>query len=370
MIECSHNKLHLGIGGFFYFTFSGMSTAVGRIDLIVGPMFAGKTTLMLERVKREELARRKCVLMKYSRDTRYSQNNVSTHDLAMKAAIPCCELLPHVDECKEYDVIGVDEGQFFPDIVEFAEELADCGKTVIVAALDGDFQRKPFGRVLELISKCETLTKLTAICTETHGEACYTQRTVASQDLELIGGADMYRAASRSSYFHIQTNGEIHLTIGPVLSGKTTELIRLLNRHKIAGSNPVLITPNNKDLKTKNVKFDKIETEKLPPIEDLEKYRIIGVDEAHRFNNIAEWADRLANDGKLVIVAALESDPERKTYSNITRLFPLCERVQKLTAVCQITGLPAPFNIRTKEKEVIPVSRYAILKHSKINFGI
>lgn len=334
----------------------------GRIELIVGPMFAGKTTEMLRRVDRAELAKKRCVVMKYSQDNRYSQNNVATHDLQMRVAIPCSKLLPHIEECQNFDVVGIDEGQFFPDVVEFSERLANCGKTVIVAGLDGDFRRKPFGRVLDLISRSESLTKLTAICTETGGEACYTQRTIDSQDLEIIGGAEMYRAASRTSFFHKPINGEINLTIGPVQSGKTTELLRVLNRHLIAGRNLVLIRPNEHGYANKRInKIEHRTTTTLPPIEELQNYQIIGIDDAHLYDNIAEWADEMANSGKLVVIAALDSDKDQEPFDCIKKLFAYSEKVQKLEAVCTRTGLPAPFSI-LNGLEMIPISRSALLQ--------
>lgn len=337
----------------------------GRIELIVGPMFAGKTTEMLRRVDRAELARKRVVVMKYSADNRYSKNNVSTHDLQMRVAIPCSLLLPHIEECQNFDVIGIDEGQFFPDVVEFSETLANCGKTVIVAGLDGDFRRQPFGRVLDLISRSESLTKLTAICTETGGDACYTQRTIDSQDLEIIGGAEIYRAASRTSYFHKPTNGEINLTIGPVQSGKTTELLRVLNRHMIAGRNPILIRPNDHGYQNKRVsKFECRTTTTLPSKEEIGDYQIIGIDDAHLYENIAEWADELANEGKLVVVAALDSNSDREPFDVVKKLFALSEKVQKLEAVCTKTGLPAPFSI-LNGIEMVPISRYALLQYLK-----
>ena len=346
-----------------------MDVQAGRIELVVGPMFAGKTTEMLRRVDRAELAHRRCCVMKYSRDTRYSQDKVSTHDLKMRTAIPCCELLPCLSICRQYEVIGVDEGQFFPDVVEFAESLANSGKTVIVAALDGDFRRKPFGHVLDLISRCESITKLSAVCTETGGEACYTQRTTALQEVEIIGGSEMYRAACRTSYFHRSIKGELHLTIGPVRSGKTTELMRVLNRHHIAGRRPLLIRHSDAVVNTNaNLKYDVRTVSELPSVEELAQYDIIGVDEGHRFSGIADWADQLANDGKLVEVSALDSNGEQEPYVNIVELFPLCEKVQKLDSVCPLTGLPAPFSATVVGQAVsmIPISRQALLANHKL----
>ena len=344
-----------------------MQPFVGKIELIVGPMFAGKTTEMLRRVARAELAHRRCIVMKYSKDNRYSQENVSTHDLEQRKAIPCNELLPHLEECMTYDVIGVDEGQFFPDIVPFSDQLANIGKTVIVAGLDGTFQRKPFGQVLQLISRCETLTKLTAVCTITGMEAPYSARIVQSNDIELIGGSETYRAASRSAFFDKSIKGEIHLTIGPVQSGKTTEVLRILNRHHIAGKKPLFIMPSGVAPLKKIPPFKILETDTLPDLASLEEYDVIGIDEAQNYENLTEWADNLANNGKLVVVSALDGDTKRNAYPEIIKLFPCCEKVNKLDSICPITGLPAPFNIETiSEAKVIkiPISRVALLQRA------
>ena len=338
----------------------------GRIELVLGPMFAGKTTEMLRRLDRAELARRRWCVMKYSKDTRYSQDKVSTHDFQMRTAIPCAQLLPCLPTCMQFDVIGVDEGQFFPDVVEFAEHLANHGKTVIVAGLDGDFRRKPFGHILELISRCESITKLSAVCTETGDEAPFSQRTTAAKDIEVIGGQEMYRAASRSSFFHKPTHGELHLTIGPVRSGKTTELMRVLNRHQIAGRKPLLLRHTAVPELKATAKYEVRVVEELPPAEECAEFDIIGVDDGHMFDGIPEWADELANSGKLVEVSALDSNGEQEPFRSVIELFPLCEKVQKLEAVCPVTGLPAPFTAAVvgSVAGMMPLSRKALLANA------
>lgn len=91
------------------------------------------------RIRRLIIAEKRCVVLKYKHDTRYSANSMSTHDSSQMAAIPC-ESVGEVEHLlDDYDIIGIDEGQFFPDIREKAERLADMGKTVIIAALDGTF---------------------------------------------------------------------------------------------------------------------------------------------------------------------------------------------------------------------------------------
>lgn len=344
-----------------------MEVSAGRIELVVGPMFAGKTTEMLRRVDRAELAHKRVVVMKYSHDTRYSEDQVSTHDRKMRLAVPCNTLMPHKALCMQYEVIGIDEGQFFPDVVEFSEELANHGKTVIVAGLDGDFRRKPFGRVLELIAKSEFVTKLSAICTETGNEAPFTKRTVKNDNIEVIGGSEMYQASSRSSYFGENTKGEIHLTMGPVRSGKTTELKRILTRHKFAGRKPLLIAHPDVPIEAiKTETYDVKILSELPSIDDVMSYDIIGIDECQKYSNIVEWSDKLANLGKFVEASALDGTCDRVAYENIVELFPKCEKVQKLDSVCPITGLPAPFSMLTETRTMIPISRYALLQAHKI----
>lgn len=109
------------------------------------------------------------------------------------------------ERCKAYNVIAIDEGQFFPDLVEFAEKLANEGHVVIVAALDGTFQRKPFGSVLELIPLAEKVDKLSAVCIDCGKEAAFTRRTVESNEIELIGGEECYKPVCRKCFNQVKS---------------------------------------------------------------------------------------------------------------------------------------------------------------------
>ncbi|XP_047143822.1 thymidine kinase, cytosolic isoform X2 [Hydra vulgaris] len=168
--------------------------------LIFGPMFSGKTTELLRRITRYSFARYKCLLIKYEKDIRYSNNGVSTHDQRVHEAVACTVLRDVKHLTKEFDVIGVDEGQFYPDVVQFCEEMAGMKKTVIVAALDGDFQRKPFGNVIDLVPLAESVIKLSAVCMCCYGEASFTKRLGSDTKVEIIGGADKYMAACRGCH--------------------------------------------------------------------------------------------------------------------------------------------------------------------------
>lgn len=137
----------------------------GQIQLVCGPMFSGKTSELIRRVRRLEHAGLRCLVIKYKNDTRYHEDNVSTHDRHMLPAVACTTLSEAEEQLAGCDVVGVDEGQFFPDLVAFTERAANAGKVVIVAALDGTYQRQPFGAVCDLMARCEHVVKLTAVCT-------------------------------------------------------------------------------------------------------------------------------------------------------------------------------------------------------------
>ncbi|KAJ4457524.1 putative Thymidine kinase; cytosolic [Paratrimastix pyriformis] len=173
----------------------------GRLELILGPMFSGKSTELQRRIRRHQAAKRRCLVIKYKRDTRYTREEcICTHDQATMSAFSCDTLADAARFVSEYDTIGIDEGQFFPDIVEFADRLADAGKIVIVAALDGTFQRRPFNDILALIPRAENVVKLSAICQICNSDAAFSRRLTADQEVELIGGADKYIAVCRNCY--------------------------------------------------------------------------------------------------------------------------------------------------------------------------
>lgn len=178
------------------------AASCGRIELIVGPMFSGKTTELLRRVTRQQLGGRRTLLVKYSHDGRYSETRVSTHDMKMHDAVACSslnDLQPSLLE--EHGVIGVDEGQFFGDLVEFADAMACRGKLVFVAALDGTFERRCFGAVCELFPRAESITKLAAVCTSCGADASFTRRISGETEVEVIGGTDKYTPLCRSCFF-------------------------------------------------------------------------------------------------------------------------------------------------------------------------
>ncbi|XP_002266298.3 thymidine kinase a isoform X2 [Vitis vinifera] len=178
----------------------------GEIHVIVGPMFAGKTTTLLRRIQFETSNGRKVAIIKSNKDTRYGLDSIVTHD---GVKLPCWALADlssfreklGSDAYDELDVIGIDEAQFFGDLYEFCCKAADHdGKTVIVAGLDGDYLRRSFGSVLDIIPLADSVTKLTARCEICGKRAFFTLRKTAEKKTELIGGADVYMPVCRQHY--------------------------------------------------------------------------------------------------------------------------------------------------------------------------
>ncbi|KAL3322789.1 hypothetical protein AABB24_040068, partial [Solanum stoloniferum] len=178
----------------------------GEIHVIFGPMFAGKTTALLRRVNFESKLGRNVVMIKSNKDRRYAVDAVVTHD---GTKFPCWSL-PDLssfkhrfspDAFEKVDVIGIDEAQFFEDLYDFCCNAADIdGKIVIVAGLDGDYLRRKFGSVLDIIPIADTVTKLTARCELCGKRAFFTLRKIDEMQKELIGGANMYMPVCRQHY--------------------------------------------------------------------------------------------------------------------------------------------------------------------------
>ena len=173
----------------------------GRIVLILGPMFSGKSTRLIEVIRKYTYKAKKTIMIKYSGDQRYSdKSEVVTHDFIKYDSINCCNLKDSMDVLKRYDVVGIDEGQFFPDLVEVCEELALLKKIVIIAALNGDFRMEPFPVIAKIISKADKIKLLKAYCFNCHKDAKFSLRIVQSNETVLIGAGEAYKPACRECH--------------------------------------------------------------------------------------------------------------------------------------------------------------------------
>ena len=179
----------------------------GKIVLILGPMFSGKSTRLIEVIRKYTYKAKKTIMVKFYADQRYSdKSEVVTHDLIKYDSIDCKNLRDSMETLKKYDVIGIDEGQFFPDLVEVCEELASLKKTVIIAALNGDFRMEPFPVISKIISKADKIKLLKAYCFNCHKDARFSLRIVQSNETVLIGAGEAYKPACREchKYFSME----------------------------------------------------------------------------------------------------------------------------------------------------------------------
>jgi thymidine kinase len=174
---------------------------MGSITLVMGPMFSGKTTELMRRIRMSSLAKKRCCVLKYCKDQRYGDGIVS-HDASVLEENDSVKVIASgtlLDiQVDSFDVIGVDEGQFFGDLADACSKWALAGKTVYVSALDGDFLRKPFLAISELIPLCDSVTKLQGVCMVCRdAPSIFSKRVSDSMALVLIGGAESYQTVCR-----------------------------------------------------------------------------------------------------------------------------------------------------------------------------
>ena len=174
------------------------------LHLIRGPMWAGKSSMLISMGKKYQIIGKKVLYVNYKKDIRYGSGVVATHDQTSIPCISTINLLPIINDYQDAHVIMIDEGQFFADIVQFVEiAIERDNKIVIVAFLSGDFNRKNFNSILGLYPLAETITTLNALCRRCGDgtEAIFTKKLPGqSSEQEDIGGADKYEAVCRKHY--------------------------------------------------------------------------------------------------------------------------------------------------------------------------
>lgn len=175
---------------------------MGWIEVIVGPMFSGKSEELIRRLRRAEIARQRVQIFKPAIDRRYSSNGIVSHsglEIASELVNTGADVLDRVQARTE--VVGIDEAQFLGEtLLESCTRLADLGKRVIVAGLDTDFMGRPFEPMPRLLVVSEEITKLLAICARCGNPAVHTQRLVASEELIVVGASGMYEARCRRCF--------------------------------------------------------------------------------------------------------------------------------------------------------------------------
>ncbi len=173
----------------------------GCIEVICGSMFSGKTEELIRRLKRAKIARQRVEIFKPAIDKRYSEEDIVSHDSNAIHSTPVDNSHSILLMTSDVDVVGIDEAQFFDDgIIEVCSELANNGTRVIVAGLDMDFRRVPFGPMPALLSIADDVTKVHAICVECGHIANYSYRLVDSDRRVLLGERNEYQPLCRKCY--------------------------------------------------------------------------------------------------------------------------------------------------------------------------
>ncbi len=173
----------------------------GRIEVVCGSMFSGKTEELIRRLKRAKFAKQRVEIFKPSLDTRYSEIDVVSHDLHSIPSTPIDTSASISRLSSAIDVVGIDEAQFFDDgLVNVCNELANRGVRVIVAGLDMDFKGKPFGPIPALCAIADEVTKVHAICVKCGALAYVSHRLVANDKRVLLGEQAEYEPLCRECY--------------------------------------------------------------------------------------------------------------------------------------------------------------------------
>ena len=175
------------------------------LEIVLGPMFAGKSSYILSSLRRYQSIGWQVFCITSTLDTRYEENAIHSHNHESHPAITVTELIPlqttnHYNDAR---LIIIEEAQFFPDLYPFVQKaVEEHGKDMIIVGLDGDSERRPFGKILDLIPLCDKVTKLTAMCKrcETPTEAIFTYRTIGDKSVISVGGGGKYEALCRSHY--------------------------------------------------------------------------------------------------------------------------------------------------------------------------
>lgn len=173
----------------------------GRIEVICGSMFSGKTEELIRRMKRAEFARQRVEIYKPLVDTRYSKDDVVSHDHNVIPSTPVDSSAEILLLSGDIDVVGIDEAQFFDNgLADVCNELANRGVRVIVAGLDMDYLGKPFGPIPYLLAIADEVTKVHAICVRCGSLAYISHRLVHNDKRVLLGEKQEYEPLCRECY--------------------------------------------------------------------------------------------------------------------------------------------------------------------------
>jgi len=178
----------------------------GKLELIIGNMFSGKTSELIRRINREKSINKRILVINFSQDNRYCSDSVCSHDFIKTKCLKVTKLedIP-LGMINDYDSFFIDEAQFFSDLYSYVKKLVEeFKKHVVVSGLDGDSNRKIFGDIINLIPICDTVDKFRAYCNKCNDGtyAPFTKKIKGKSDIIDIGGSDKYVPVCRFHYLN------------------------------------------------------------------------------------------------------------------------------------------------------------------------
>jgi thymidine kinase len=181
-----------------------MNKSNGYLNLIIGPMFSGKSTKLIQYIKKYKTLNKKLMVIKPSLDNRYTElSDICTHDMQTQNCIMIDkDKLSEIITDKDYlqtDIIMIEEGQFFTNLYLNIIQMLNDNKTIFISALNGDSNQELFGEIYKLISICDNIEFLQALCLDCADgtPAIFSKRLSSNQDQILVAGADEYKAVCR-----------------------------------------------------------------------------------------------------------------------------------------------------------------------------
>ena len=171
------------------------------LELIIGPMFSGKTSRLVDIYKQCKFCNIPVAVINHCIDDRYHDTLLSTHDKVMIPCIKTDNLTKILTNIQDAQVIIINEGQFFADLYEVVVSLLSLGKKIYVGGLDGDFERKKFGEILDLIPLSDKVTKLTSLCSMCKdGTPGIFSKRITRETEQTVVGSDNYIPVCRKCY--------------------------------------------------------------------------------------------------------------------------------------------------------------------------
>lgn len=179
------------------------------LTLFVGPMFSGKSSSLLLNMKKYTIINKGIITINHSFDKRYSrEGEIITHDgkkikdsNIQFFSMNSFSQFKEDDILNEYSAVFIDEGQFFPDIIEMIDYFVEKNKNVYVSFLNADYKMEPFNNVNHIYSKADKIMHLTAVCCSCGDDAPFTKRLIKSEEQVLIGSDNMYQPRCRKCFY-------------------------------------------------------------------------------------------------------------------------------------------------------------------------